>query len=101
MAKLFVLYWSVTVDIICSIFVGVTHLPEDYWNDHCGMVRFAKIASSSFGKEVFGDEKNQVEEFVKQSLFMFCCLVSTSIQMGSISGRVVYDAMGTAKMSVE
>ena len=70
MAKLFVLYWSVTVDCICSIFVGVTHLPEDYWNDHCGMVRFAKIASSSFGKEVFGDEKNQVEESVKNSIYI-------------------------------
>jgi hypothetical protein len=50
MAKLFILYWSVIVDCLHSIFSGVIHLRKGYGYDHCGMVLFAKIAIGSFGK---------------------------------------------------
>jgi hypothetical protein len=34
-AKLFILYWSVIVDCIHSIFVGVIHLRKGYRYYHC------------------------------------------------------------------
>jgi hypothetical protein len=54
-AKLFILYLSVIIDLICSIFVGV--------------------ADRSFGNEVLGDEENEVEELVKNfTRSSFCCV---------------------------